>query len=304
MNTFIRNIKNHKKAAIICAAVLVTAAAGIVLVILLSGKKKEGTESARTGYFLDTEYPVYVTEKDGSLVFELDGTASSDLKWQSGCDPKSIAIIQDGAEEKKSKLTLTLNPGMAGYTTATFARSGKVAGISYDAVKITADLVTSGTAETGKELHLSAIRQNTALAGALTSDTPYLVQGSRVILPNGGDWTLSLEGEENVNAAIRYSFYTSIDDEGYEYLGVSQTVVDPNPPMILSADDEIPEESSEESSAETDDGLQLLDSADSFEQPPVFLLRSESLGIEQRLTLAVDSDMQSYLCKAEETDGK
>ena len=69
--------------------------------------------------------------------------------------------------------------------------------MDYDAVVITAKVFTAEAAMDQPEaVSLSSMWQNTASAGALDTDTPFLLRGNRVYLPMGGDWVLTEQPQE------------------------------------------------------------------------------------------------------------
>ena len=137
MKNFIHNIREHWVIALICAAVILITA--VITGIMLKSDQKSGN-AERIGYFLDTSYPMYVTEKDGSLMIELDGSESTGLYWETDVSNEKVLTVSSDKKEKKGKLTVLLQPLDTGYTTVSFRRSSEFYGIEYDVVKIDAEI--------------------------------------------------------------------------------------------------------------------------------------------------------------------
>ena len=282
MKTFINNVKNHKKLAAVCAAVFIITAAVTIWAFLDTYKKKSDNPNVKTGYFLNTDYPVYVSVEGDALLIELNSPANSRLMWKADADPKGHALAEYSGQEQGGKMTVRLKPGVPGYSTAVFRQSGTVGGIPYDAVVITASLITSSDTENEKSVSLSGIYQDICGAGATDTDTPFLIDGLKVILPNGGDWTMTQDTGSSPDQA-HYDVMRNVDADGNTYLTVIRSV------GIIKPEDSI-----------TDDNTLLSLTGNKA----VFLLKSESLGITQRLKLCVNSEMKEYLCITEDANAK
>ena len=273
MSNFIRNIKNHKKAAVICAAVLIIAAALTVLAIVHGNR---GGKGSRTLYFEGSDYPVYVTEYSDKLVFELDGSKTKELSWTSELKPYGIARVDPKQKEKKGKLTYNLEPYQTGYATISFVRSSTIKDISYNVAEIYADFYVAADEKGNLKMSLVGMRQNLATAGALNTDTPYLVDGKCVLLPNGGDWTMTAEIPEGYPRNL-FLIYQYTDENGHPYF---ETLLYPAAEIRNSPELE---------------GTSVYDT--------VFVLKSASLGIEQRLQYKLNGDSEWVLSAAGDSNG-
>lgn len=272
MENFIRNIKNHKKIAVICLSVLLVSIIIVMIVTKFGGGTKinptvKEHNSDAIGYFEDSDYPVYASQENQTLVIELDGSKSPDLKWENSDSPDNIIAVSDKGEEKDGMLTYVLWPSSTGYATVTFKRSGEIGGFSYDAVNIQVDVIVYTDDENVMYIKISDIRQSTASAGALDSDTPYLLNKNRVIMPNGGDWTLAPADDGGAPEGL-YRIMEGVDDSGYSYFDVSKDLS-----LMINEDGE-PDENAVESR---------------------LILKSESLGIEKRLDCVMNSEREWLL---------
>lgn len=268
MKTFIRNIKKHWRLAVICAAVFLIVLT--VAVILLREPSKTGSKSERQGYLLNTDYPVYVTKQEQNLLLELDGSESVDLQWEISFSDETIAAA-DHQPENRGKRKVVLTPLAVGFTTVSFMRTGEISGYRYDAVRIDADIYVSGDTEAERALYLNDVRLFASDAGAADTATPYLLVENKVILPNGGDWTLTAPVDESGEdgAEQRYYIVQEPENEGTPCIVVFRNLNAPEP-----------------------------ESGDTTEQDTL-LLRSESLGIEKRIECYMNAERNWYLRNAE-----
>ncbi|MBR3267446.1 MAG: hypothetical protein IKI58_01760 [Oscillospiraceae bacterium] len=311
MSTFINNIKNHKKLAVICAAVLVAAVAVTVLAFVLANREEKGS---RELYFEGTDYPVYVTKANQKMKFELDGSKSANLAWTYAAEPGKVAHLSKENSEKKGKLTLSLKALETGYATAVFRRSSEIAGIPYDAVTIYADYYVSENEKGEKSMTLTDMRQVTATVGALDTQYPYLADGSRILLPNGGDWQMTAEIPEGLPEDL-FVCYQNFDENGHMCIEVVQkelTLQSEIPDEYrnlslaeliekLSEEPNQNEQNSSQSSAQSEVSGEEAEILLSSVYDTVFVLKSESLGIEQRLQFKLNGNQKWVLCAAEVT---
>ena len=273
MKNFIRNIKNHWKLALVCLAVLVVIVVITVLVVRSGGSKppdgsSSGTEpnasSDTVGYFENSDYPVRTLRQDNDLIITLQGT-----DWEYSCQPLdklyiSLESTDDGTSVYKAA------PVDLGYATVTFKKTASLGELSYDTVNIQAEVVVFEEADETLSVRLSDIRENTSASGAMESETPYLLQDNRVIMPNGGDWTLTVSGEGNVPEEL-YRIMPGVSDEGYSYFDVTK-----NPGLLIDENGEINEE--------------LANTK--------LVLSSESLGIEVTLECIMNTEREWILVEA------
>ena len=132
MKRSFHNIKEHWILALVCMAVLLTAIVFAVIVMKNAGSSDE-RHAVRQGYFLDTDYPVYVLEKGGNVLLELDGSKPPDLTWQAAFSDETVAALADGTNEASGKRKVTLTLAATGYTILSFTRSAQIGSVSYDA---------------------------------------------------------------------------------------------------------------------------------------------------------------------------
>ncbi len=233
MKNFIRNIKEHKKAALISLAVLLAVIAVTVLVVKLSGtgsssdaesslpeENASGEEEGPSGYFEDTAYPVSVSGRGQSMIISLQAKEAADQKWEYSCEPSGIVSVSLDGDETDGNASFALTPMKTGYSTVTFKRTGKVGELSYDVVSMAAEIMVYADENDAMYIRLENMRQDLASSGALESETPFLLAGNRVILPNGGDWTLTIEADGEVPEGY-YSILPGTDDDGNAYFDVA-----------------------------------------------------------------------------------
>ena len=271
MKNFIQNIKNHWIIALVCMAVLLAAITfAVILLRTGNGIGGDGQTTGRQGYFEDTDYPVYVTERKGIVLFELDGSKTPDLTWQTAFTDEAVASASGNVKERSGKLKAELLPVQTGYTVVSFTRTGQIGGISFDAAVIRAELYVTSDADGAMTLRCANVYQELASAGAADTDTPYILEGNRVLLPNGGDWTLTYRRPDGI---AQDEYYI---EEGQNADGVQMFTVYPRQgeastrsPEDLEGGD-VPDDEDEEDAAAagTVQGL---------------VLRSASLGMEVRL---------------------
>lgn len=276
MSNFINNIKQHKIAALVSLTVLVGLIAVVILVMkkgssdtkpLTPSESAAGQQQATDAeYFERSNYPVKITTSSkGDMRIELDGAKSPDSSWSVVCDDTegSVLTYETDGEEKEGKLALALSPVSVGYATFEFTRSGEIAGYKYDAVDIIADVYVYSDDDDKLRLKVAEMNQKTANAGALDTDTPYILSDSRVLLPGGGDWYLVPKSSEDVAVNV-FGIYEGVEDDGTKYFSVERDLT-----AVAGLDGE------EAFKALTNGRL---------------LLVSESLGIEQELAFYLSSD--------------
>ena len=276
MEAFIQKLKKFR--VLIIIAILIISGLLIWLVLRSSDSSEKETKGeaetiSRTGYFTDTAYPVYISDRDGSLVVELDGSKSSDLKWETDVNAENNLWIKDDGEEYGGKLTTVISPAMAGYTTVTFTRSGEIMGTKYIAAKIQIDVIGVKKGDGIFTAKLSDIRQITSDTGAVDTESPYIISGCNVLFPKSGDWTLTPENEDKLPAGL-YTITRGIDT-GSNTLSYSVSF---NPDVIANEEGTVSPEA--------------LNS--------VLVLKSESLGIEKKLACVMDSSREWRLTSVEE----
>ena len=282
MNNLIRNIKEHKIAALVCAVLLIAVIA--VMVILIWSEKgqtdKPDPDSEQikptvvTDYFADSDYPVKVTSGGKGFSISIDGSKSPDCTWEvASDDTEQRVVVLENSDGNELQMESALIPVFPGYATLTYSRGGEISGIAYNAVSIEADVYVSSDDDGKMMITLSDIRQTTSSAGALDTDTPYLINGSRVLLPNGGDWLLVPAVVDGAPDSL-YSIARYSGENGLEYFYVQKD------PSVI----------------ETNDYSELMKKLDESK----LVLVSESLGIQQTLDCKLSSDKVWVLTVSDE----
>lgn len=220
MNNFITNIKNHKYIALGCFGVLLF----LIVIVIIVAVNNNGTSDApedsdaseQTVYFENTDHPVYVSFVDNNILVRINSVNPDDLKWRVFVLPGEIPLTEN-ITEKENDLYLELSPTQEGYNTVCFVKEKDVAGITCEIVRIELDLFAA-EANTGElKMYFSDIRQSSSEAGATDSDTPFILDGDRVLFPSGGDWMLS--AEEGAPEGL-YAFTEDKDEKGITYVRV------------------------------------------------------------------------------------
>lgn len=276
MNNFITNIRNHKFIALGCLSALL-----ILIVILIivavnnngTGSAPQEEDSGQSVYYEDTDYPVYISLENNNILVRIHSKKPDDLKWTVVVLPGEIPLT-DNITEKDDDLYLDLAPTQAGYNTVRFVKQTVVAGVTCDIVSIEIDLFAAEEDNGELKMYFSDIRQTNSEAGATESDTPFILDGDRVLFPSGGDWQLSAE-EGTPNGL--YAFTEDTNENGVTYVSVKK-----NTNVLTNA---------EASGKELSQSCKLI-------------LSSESLGIEKRLNCRMGENRSWVLSIAEEDDGK
>ena len=277
MKNFIRNIKQHKKIALICLVLLIVLVALVVVVMKLGKSSGDQSDESQgddnsSQYFSDSKYPLTVSVNGSVATVSLEAKDSSDMKWECSEETQGVALAKLEGNDTEKKLTSTITAQSIGYTTVVYKRTGELNGVKYDAVNIRVDIAVYA-ADDGKLLvRVDKVSQNTSSSGAVDSKTPYLLKENRVILPEGGDWTLTVDAEGKVPEGL-YRIMQGTDENGHSYYDVSMDT------SLIIKDN-----------GETD--VNALNSR--------ILLKSESLGIKKKLKCVMNAEKEWTLTEAEE----
>lgn len=172
----------------IIAAVAVIFVVAAVIIRLVSDPSAGETES----YFSQSQYPASCEErKDGSVYVTVDGSATPDLSWIVTNETEDLCDVATVRGEKDNVLTVSVSPKEAGYASVLFSREMEVYGQTRQAVVIHFEGVVEEDDDGNMWMRVSDIYQDAASFGAADTDTPYIIEGSQVLLPGGGDWELS-----------------------------------------------------------------------------------------------------------------
>ena len=293
-------IRTHKKQVLIALAVLL---ALLVLMIAMIGREcgnhtapePEQTEKEKeiSSYFRDSDYPVKASTVGNNIRITLEGNKLSEQDWL--VDTSASGVVTIVKEDESGSVLIT--PENIGYTTVTFRQASAVGDLNYDIVRIDADIMVFTRDETSAVndsysdpnvdlntmnqkteilyTELKDIRLNTASSGAQDSETPYLLQDDKVILPKGGDWTLTTYEEEKYPEGLYSILYVTSDTE----IGCPYYEVRKNPEFLINEDGTLNEEN--------------INSC--------LLLKSESLGIEKKLVCEMNNERIWILSEKEES---
>lgn len=305
MKNVIEKIRNiflkHKIVIIIAAAVLLVL---IVMLIILpnvghggpDGKKESENEQEIASYLQNTDYPVTVSAVGSNIRITLGGSKLSEHDWLVDSSSEGVVTMIKDDDRPGSNCSVLVVPEKVGYTTITFRQTSSVGEMNYDIVRIEADLMVytrdednavsadgadtdadmNGINETAGALYIEVqdMRLNTSVSGAQDTDAPYLLQKDKVLLPRGGDWTLTPFEEDKLPAGLYSIIYVPDDGEtGCPYYEVKM-----NAAKLINEDGTFNE-------AANDSCL---------------LLKSEALGIEKKLVCAMNPERVWILSEKEE----
>ena len=271
MKNFIENIKEHKLLALICFAVVVISVIFAVVLSSSGGDEKNSpsdTQSPKQDfYFTETDYPVCITETEKGLNIKIESKTDPDIKWQVYAGDDMVPLTENIVEDKGT-LYMNFEPVQTGYSTVSFVKSADIGEISYEIVTIDLDVYVSEDND-GMKLYFDDIQMYSSQAGAGDTEIPFVLSGDRVILPNGGDWTLSPEEGSGILYGIRHL----TDEDGTEYFLVNKNIA-----SVLG-------QTSEFDPAILDKKL---------------ILKSEKLGVEYRLEMKTNDENRWTLRVAED----
>ena len=271
MKNFIENIKEHKLLALICFAVVVISVIFAVVLSSSGGDEKNSPSDTQSPeqdfYFTETDYPVCITETENGLNVKIESKTDPDIKWQVYAGDDMVPLTENIVEDKGT-LYMNFEPVQTGYSTVSFVKSADIGEISYEIVTIDLDVYVSEDND-GMKLYFDDIQMYSSQAGAGDTEIPFVLSGDRVILPNGGDWTLSPEEGSGILYGIRHL----TDEEGTEYFLVNKNIA-----SVLG-------QTSEFDPAILDKKL---------------ILKSEKLGVEYRLEMKTNDENRWTLRVAED----
>lgn len=256
MKNIIEKILRNKVLRILIPAVLILAIIAIVLQITFKGGEKTTEES----YFTEFDYPAEVMTDNKGLHIKLDGSESPELSWEIVSDEEHITVDKAG-KEVNGQLELLVKPQAEGYANINCKRSGKIGELEYTAVDFNISVLVSADASGKLTVSISDMYQTSAEAGALDSETPFLIDGMWVIFPNGGNWEIFPESEDLPEGLYSVDFTTN--DAGYRCAIIT---FDPN---VAPSDD-----------------LEQLEKVISGR----LIIRNTDIGYEKHLSCAVGAD--------------
>ena len=215
-----RPASGSRKAVLIIAIVTVVLLAALAVLLILMARNKKDAK----GYFLDEDYPVSVTpQKNGELLIELDGQKTPDYKWSINNESEDVADVTVRKAGKNGKLSSLVTPLAEGYANVFYERKGEVGGYEYTAAEIYAEILVTQDEEGNLTASLSDIRETAGTdAGAVDSESPYILEGSRIVFPKGLDWELL--DEETGESIIK--LIDDTEDDGLDGGSVADEVYD------------------------------------------------------------------------------
>ena len=276
-----RNLLASKKTSAILAVVCVMLLAfAVALILRLASPKKypdapagseadpetEDTLVREAAYFEDSPCPAYLSVEGSGIRIELDDADASDRQWEIESENEGIVSIEETGGERPGFFLRPLSPG---YADLTITKSMEIGGETCPAVTVRMSVVVSENEYGSLETVLTDVQQELTQTGAADTEYPYLLDGDRILFPNGGDWIA--EPEESAGG---YYVLVSGGDVQSEYV------------QVLTQDtalDGMDEEALEE----------VLTAG--------ILLTSSSLGRSERISVAYDVNGQLYLTAAEES---
>lgn len=228
MQELMRSLLDTKKLAVVFSVVVVLVAVLVIALIvrIVSSKKTPDTPTDSTtstevedvlvkeaGYFEDSAYPVHASIEGSCLLIELDGSATPDLKWEIACSKEDMVTIEDKGDEDGGVRRFLILPKAEGYVDVVCTRSMAFGTQTYPVAEIWMSVLVGENPYAALEASLTDVQQTLAETGAADTDTPFLLVGSRIVFPNGGDWIVTQEeGTEDLFAigegtdgAVRYA---------------------------------------------------------------------------------------------------
>jgi hypothetical protein len=178
-------------------------------------------------YFATSQYPVRCKAKsDGTLFLQLDGSATANLQWKVENHNEDLCSIEETAKEEKGILSVSVNPRVEGDATLLFTRKTKVKGQEYTVAAIHMKVENRAGKDGQLMADVSDAYQEVTSVGAVDSDTPYIIKGSRILLPGGGDWEIKESTSDGKEAANLFTLQWGTDDTGISYLEAYPAVDD------------------------------------------------------------------------------
>ena len=248
----------------------------IVAVILRSCSGSSGKGEV-SDYFSQSRYPVTAEVKEnGTVLIKLDGSVTPDLSWTIENENEDLCEIKTMSAEKKGVLTVTVKPTGAGYSSIYFTRECEIAGGSYIVARVHAKILAYEDDNGSLKSQVSDIYLDSANAGALDTDTPFVIENSRVILPKGGDWEVIETTTEGGKSAGAFGIYPGRDSEGVDYIDIFPTFDESLYELVLDE-----EANAHIAESDTDNPIASVVNAR-------LILRSESLGLSFVYTYRVN----------------
>ncbi len=195
----------------------------IIAVVLRTGKNT--SSKGTTDYFSQSQYPVTCKEnKDGSLLITLDGSATPELSWSVENESEDLCELTEKSGGKSDVITLHAKPLATGYADFVVKREKEMGEKIYDVAVIRGELIISENADGTFKAHMSEIYQDATTTGGADSEDPYIIEGNRILLPTGGDWTAVETTADGGEAAGIFDIETGRNDDGIDYIDVYPTV--------------------------------------------------------------------------------
>ncbi len=253
----------------------------IVAVILRSCSGSSGKGEV-SDYFSQSRYPVTADVKEnGTVLIKLDGSATPDLSWTVINESEDLCEVKPGSSENKGVLTVNVKPLGAGYASIYFSRECEISGAPYVVAKVHAEILIYEDDKGALKSQVSDIYLDSANAGALDTDTPFVIENSRIKLPKGGDWEVVETTVDGGESAGVFDIYPGRDSEGVDFIDIFPTVEEALFEFAMSDDIK----HSDDMEDDEDDGEEISVMA---VRDARLLLRSESLGLSFVYTYRVN----------------
>ena len=271
MEKIVEKLKKFR--ILIIIAVLLIAGLVIFLVTRPSvGGDEEADDIPQPqGYFTDTPYAAEVMNENGQVEIKINYPDSPGMTWTAAVNVENTVNVSLDTESQPGKAISRISPVTMGYATVSYTLSGSIGGIDLTPVIIDVGVMVYEDDNGSYAVRSQKVSQNMSISGALDSETPYIINGNRIIMPNGGDWTIDTVNKELPDGL--YLLYKGYDEDGNMYYDVIKDMS-----VFNYEDGEIPEEIPDTS----------------------LILKSESLGYETRLNCIINDNMEWILVSAED----
>ncbi|MCR5451849.1 MAG: hypothetical protein K6F00_04375 [Lachnospiraceae bacterium] len=270
---------------IVLAVILVFVIAAVIL-RSCSGSSGKGEVSE---YFSGSRYPVTAEVKEnGTVLIMLDGSVTPDLSWTILNENEDMCEVKAKSAENNGVLTVSAKPLGEGYSSIYFSRECEISGETYVVAKVHAEILSYEDDNGDLKSQVSDIYLDSANAGALDTDTPFMIENTRIILPKGGDWEVIETTADGGKSAGVFGIYPGKDSKGIDFIDIFPTVEEAIFEFAMSDDVKSPDtEDEEESPAISVRNARLM-------------LRSESLGLSFIYTYMVNENGYGELKPSDE----
>ena len=272
---------------IIIAVVIVMVVVSICLRTFSGGGGGKGETSE---YFEGSQYPVTAeVNENGDVLISLDGSATPDLSWAAVNETMDLCEVKAKSKEKNGIISVLIKPLAPGYASVVFSRERTIDDESYVVARIHVEVIIVKEDDGTLKSEISDIYLDSSSAGAVETANPFVIEGTRVIMPKGGDWEVIETTAEGGASAGVYGIYHGRDDDGKDFIDVFPAVNDRVFELALSEDF-----SSLETPEDADNPIGNVRKAR-------LMIKSESLGLSYIYTYRVNENGYGELKPTGET---